>query len=93
MSADDLYSLRMVIQQIGVSHKPTYRVMVYGDNFNPRRAEFSSPQGLLETLRAAAPSFDVSDFSLNPLGEGRGSIVFTGKIELDETQLSILGLH
>lgn len=81
----------MVIQQTGIS-KPTYRVVVYGDNLKPRHTEFSSALDLLEMLRAAVPNFDGSKLSFNPLGEGQGSIVFTGQIDLDETQLSILGL-
>lgn len=90
MSANDLYPLRMVIQQIGV--EPAYRVVVYGDFEKPRHADFSSGQMLLEALHAALPHFDTSDLSLDPLHEGGGSIVFASAIELNDRQLGLLGL-
>lgn len=92
MSGDDLYLLRMVIQQISVSPNATYRVIVYGDEQRPRHADFSNAQFLADALCAAAPAIDLSKLTLNPLEEGQGSIVFLAEMELDETQLSLLGL-
>lgn len=57
---DDLIPLRIVIQQLGVSVVPGYRVIVYGDEFKPRHSDVSSPFALLEALEAAIPELDVS---------------------------------
>ena len=88
MSARNLYLLRMVIQQIGV----TYRVVVYGDWDKPRHADFSSGQVLLEALHATLTDFDTSSLTFDPLRQGQGCIVFTGEIELNDRQLGLLGL-
>ncbi len=93
MSEDDPYLLRMVIQQLGVSDKPAYRVVVYGDSKQPRHSDFSDAPALLDTLRAVIPDFDLSNLTLNPLAAGQGSMVFVGEIKLDKTQLSLLGLN
>lgn len=91
-SEDDLYLIRMVIQQLSVSENPGYRVVIYGDSQSPRHADFTGAQILLETVRAAIPDFDLSKLSLNPLAAGHGSIVYTREIELNKAQLSLLGL-
>jgi hypothetical protein len=91
--ADDLNPLRIVIQQLGVSAVPGYRVIVYGDEFKPRHSDFNSAVALLEALETAIPGLDVSQLRLDPLQEGQGSIVFDGERLLSEKQLSTLGLH
>jgi hypothetical protein len=68
---DDLNPLRIVIQQLGVSAVPGYRVIVYGDEFKPRHSDFSSPGAPLEALEAAIPETDVSQLRLNPLQGAR----------------------
>lgn len=88
----DLYSLRLVIQQIGVSPNLSYRVITYGDNQSPRHCDFRNRQTLISVLCSALPDFDVSKLSLNPLGEGLGSMVFVGEMELTGVQLRLLGL-
>ncbi len=88
----DLIPLRIVIQQLGVSAVPGYRVIVYGDEFKPRHSDFSSLFALLEALEAAIPGLDVSQLRLNPLQEGQGSIVFDAERLFSEEQLSSLGL-
>lgn len=93
MQEDHLYLLRFAIQQIGILDYPSYRVVVYGDSLSPRHSDFSNAQVLVEAIRAALPDFDVSKLSLNPLGEGQGSMVFVGEIKLSKTQLSRLGLN
>jgi hypothetical protein len=90
--ADDLNALRIVIQRLGVSAVPGYRVVVYGDEFKPRHSDFGSPVALLEALEAAIPELDALQLRLNPLQEGQGSIVFDGEMLLSEKQLSALGL-
>lgn len=89
---DDPKPLRIVIQQLGVSPVPGYRVIVYGDEFKPRHSDFSSAVALLEALEAAIPELDISHLLLNPLREGQGSIVFDGEMLLSEKQLSMLGM-
>ena len=90
MSEGDPYLLRMVIQQLGISESHAYRVVVYGDDQQPRHSDFGNAQILLETLRAVTPDLDLSKLTMNPLGEGQGSMVFAGEIRLDGTQLSLL---
>jgi hypothetical protein len=89
---DNLHPLRIVIQQLGVD-KPSYRLIAYGDSEKPRHTDFAGAQALIETLQAVVPSFTLSELSLNPLGEDRGSIVFAGEIALSTSQLSGLGLR
>jgi hypothetical protein len=83
---------RIVIQQLGVAAMPRYRVIVYGDEQRPLHSDFDGSQILLDTLRSAIPDLDLSRLSLNPMEEGKGSIVFTGEVDLDKRELAILGL-
>lgn len=91
VSADELQTLRMVIQQIGAVN-PSYHLVVYGDGEKPKHSEFLSAEALLKTLRTAVPDLDLSQHSLNPLSGGQGSIVFAGEIALGASQISALGL-
>lgn len=93
MSESNAYPLRIAIQQLGVPENSAYRVVVYGDDRQPRHSDFGNAQILLETLRAAVPDLDLSKLSMNPLGGGHGSMVFTGEVRLTETQLALLGLR
>ncbi len=83
---------RMVIQQLGASENPAYRVVVYGDNQPPQHSDFSSAQTLFNALGAAIPDFDQSKLTLSPLAAGQGSMVFVGEINLDKAQLVLLGM-
>jgi len=80
----------MVIQQLAV--EPVYRIVVYGDKVKPKHADFRGEQTLLQALRSALPSFDISGLSLDPLHGDQGSIVFAGLVELNNRQLGLLGL-
>lgn len=93
MTAKNLHALRVVLQQLGVRPTPSYRIVVYGDSYAPRHSDFNDPQVLIEKLRLAIPALDVSHLSMNPLGEGQGSIVLADGMCLDEQQLAILGLE
>ena len=93
VSESEPYLLRIAIQQLDVSENPAYRVVVYGDDRHPRHSDFGNAHILLETLRAAIPDFDFSKLTMNPLRDGQGSMVFTGEVRLNETQLSHLGLR
>ncbi len=92
MAETDLKSLRLVIQQRGISPVPSYRIIVYGDAEHQSFSDYNNSQILVETLRAAIPNFDVSQLALNPLGEGQGSMVFLAGMDLDKHQLTVLGL-
>jgi hypothetical protein len=70
-----------------------YRVIAYGDWEKPSHSDFPSAKALIETLQAVLPNFALSGFSLDPLGENQGSIVFAGEILLSARQLSGLGLR
>ena len=87
------YPLRIAIQQLGVSENSAYRVVVYGDDRQPRHSDFGNAHILLETLRAVIPELDLSKLTMNPMGDGQGSMVFAGEIRLNETQLAHLGLR
>jgi hypothetical protein len=91
--ASNLNPLRIVILQLGVLAAPGYRVIVYGDEFKPRHCDFHNARALLEALGVAVPELDASKLLLNPLLEGRGSIVFDGEMLLSEKQLIALGLR
>ena len=47
----------------------------------------------IRALSAALPDFDTASLSLDPLHRGQGSIAFTGEIELNNRQLSLLELR
>ena len=90
MGSPDRHSLRVVIQQI---HSPAhiYRLVVYGNPRTYRPAEFESLDQLTQALHAAVPGFQGTISS--PLPETKGtSIVFSGEMELDDSQLTRLGL-
>jgi len=90
MSSNELHAVRMVIQQISLD--PIYRIMVYGGSMRTKQVDYESEQRLLEALKAALPDFDASNLSLGVRATGEGSVVFSGKIELDDRQLNLLGL-
>lgn len=85
--------LRLVIQQVGLHPVPHYRVIVYGDDVKPRHSDFGSAAPLLDALRLAAPTLDLSQQLQSPLRDGQGSIVFDGEMLLNREQLSALGLN
>ena len=92
MSIDPLHTLRMVIQQIGVEN-PSYRLVVYGDREKPMHSDFLNAAALLAALSEVAPALDLKQHLLSPLGEGQGSIVFTGEIALRASEILALGLR
>ena len=82
---------RIVIQQLAVRPVRRYRLIVYGDDDRPEHRDIDTEQGLLKILREASPDLDLSQFSLDPLEQGRGSIVFADEMHLSEEQLVVLG--
>ena len=87
-----MYPLRIVIQQIVQTGTSSFRIVAYGGNRGPRHSDFESRNALLEALHSAVPGFDDSSVSINVAGGNQTSIVFAGELDLDDNQLSILGL-
>lgn len=92
MHEPDQYRLQFVVQQIGVGQFSTYRVIIYSDQERPRHSDFKCAQDLLQRLREAIPDIEWSGISVDPMGEGQGSIVFDRELKLDTGQLELLGL-
>ena len=86
------YPLRIVIQQIVRAETVSFRIVVYGGNRGPRHSDFDSRDALLKALDSAVPGFDDSSVSINVASGNQTSIVFAGEMDLDDNQLSILGL-
>jgi hypothetical protein len=84
--------LRIVIQQIVRAGTSSFRIVAYGGNRGPRHSDFDSRGALLKSLHSAIPGFDDSSVSINVAGGNQTSIVFAGEMDLDDDQLSILGL-
>ena len=94
MSSPNAHSLRIVVQHIGTGQRSVYRLVAYGGeggDYTSRSAEFESLERLLRALRSVAPNFDEASLSLRKDGP-ETYIVFTGEMELDDSQLSLLGL-
>jgi hypothetical protein len=94
MSRSNSHSLRIVVQHIRVHQRTVYRLVAYGGegrDYNSLSAEFESRDHLLKAFRSAMPDFDASSVSV-----GRETpetyIAFAGEMELDDSQLSLLGL-
>ena len=86
------HPLRIVIQQIVKTGTSSFRIVAYGDSRSPRHSDFESRDALLKALHSAVPGFDDAGVSINMAGGNQTSIVFAGEMDLDDNQLSILGL-
>ena len=94
MSSPNTHSLRIVVQHIRARQRSVYRLVAYGGeggSYTSGSAEFESRDHLLRALRSVAPNFDEASLSLQRDGQG-SYIAFTGDMELDDSQLSLLGL-
>jgi hypothetical protein len=78
-------TFRLVVQRVGDVHRPTFRVIAYGEAGGGAHADFATLDALLDAVHAAGP-----DFVLDLRAEG--SIVFAGEMALDDGQLRALGL-
>lgn len=78
-------TLRLVIQRVGDDRQPSFRVIAYGGDGINAHADFATLPALLAALITAVPDVDLDL-------RARGSIIFAGEMELDETQLRALGL-
>ncbi len=94
MSSPNTHSLRIVVQHVRAYQRSVYRLVAYGGeggNYTSGSAEFESREDLLKAFRSVMPNFDASSVSV-----GRDApetyIAFAGEMELDDAQLSLLGL-
>jgi len=69
-----------------------HKELAVAGNRRPRYADFESRDALLKALHSAVPRFDDSRVSINVAGGTQTSIVLAGEMDLDDNQLSILGL-
>jgi hypothetical protein len=76
---------RLVVQRIGDHRGQKFRIVAYGSDTSSARAEFASLLELLEALESAALELVLD------LG-AEGSIIFSGGIEMDNSQLKSLKL-
>jgi len=94
MSSPKTHSLRVVVQHSRVHQRSSYRLVAYGGeggDYFSRSAEFESLDRLLNALHSVVPGFDESALSIRE-GTPETYIAFAGEMELDDSQLSLLGL-
>ena len=94
MSSPNTHSLRIVVQHVRAHQRSVYRLVAYGGDggsYTSGSAEFESRDHLLRALRSVAPNFDEASLPLRKDGP-ETYIAFTGEMELDDSQLSLLGL-
>jgi superfamily I DNA and RNA helicase len=94
MSRPNARSLRIVVQHTRAHQRSVYRLVAYGGeggDYTSRRAEFESLDRLLKALHSAVPDFDESTLSVRK-GTPETYIAFAASMELDDSQLSLLGL-
>jgi hypothetical protein len=84
-------ALRIVIQHLHANPRFPWRLVAYGNGRIYRSPEFESMERLLETFRRAVPGFAPGVLSIRNEAD-ETYIAFTADIELDDSQLSILGL-
>ncbi len=92
VASPDRYVLRVIIQRIGEEAEFIWRVVAYGGRKALGPADFPSRETLLDVLPMAFPDFDQAGLSLADPGPANSSILFAGEMELDDEQLSVLGL-
>ena len=85
------HSLRVVVQHVRAYHRSLYRLVAYSGNLTCS-AEFESLERLLKALHSAVPGFDESTLSIRKDDTPETYIAFAGEMELDDSQLLLLGL-
>jgi hypothetical protein len=76
---------RLVVQRTGDTRRTRFRVIAYNGNSTSATAEYGTLFELVGVLDSAVPEV-VLDLKTN------GSILFSGEIELDDSQLRALRL-
>ena len=84
------HSLRVVVQRVRAHHRSLYRLVAYSGNLTCS-AEFESLDRLLKALHSAVSGFDESTLSIRK-DTPETYIAFAGEMELDDSQLLLLGL-
>ena len=93
MPSPKTHSLRVVVQHRCVNQRSSYRLVAYGGesgDCTSGSTEFESLDRVLKALDSAVSGFDESVLSIRNTPET--CIVFAGEMELDDSQLSLLGL-
>jgi hypothetical protein len=85
------HSVRVVVQRIYSPGGFFYRLVAYGDGQTYRPTEFGTLEQLEEALRSVAPNFN-GIVSAETSQAQHTSIIFSREMELDDSQLSRLGL-
>jgi hypothetical protein len=91
MPAQNVRSVRIVVQHIYNDWRSSYRLVAYGDRQVFRPLKFESLHDLLNALRSVMPDFDENSFLIRN-GARDSYIVFAREVELSDSQLSTLGL-
>ena len=91
MSAPIRHPLRVVVQHVHADPRSYYRLIAYGDNRTYEPVEFSSIELCVKTIRSVAPDFDENNVWVS-VGARETYIAFAGEMELNESQISGLGL-
>jgi hypothetical protein len=85
------HSVRVVVQRIYSPAGFFYRLVAYGNGETYRPSEFGSLEQLTDALRSVAPNFKgIVGPETNQAQHT--SIIFSREMELDDSQLSRLGL-
>jgi len=85
-------SFRVVIQRVLSEPKIAYRLIAYGDDAKPAHAYYDDIESLLNALRSAAIAVDEGTIRAGELDPGGPSVMFSGELDLDESQRRMLGL-
>lgn len=94
MPRSNAHSFRIVVQHFREHQRSAYRLVAYGGDggdYTSQSGEFESRDNLLKALRSVAPDFDESAILVRK-DALETYIAFTGDMELDDSQLSRLGL-
>lgn len=78
-------SFRLVVQQAGVCWRPAFRIIIYGDDPISAIADYGTLIEVRNALNAVLP-----EVVLSP--GGSSTVIFTGEVELDQSQLRVLRL-
>ena len=94
MSSPNTHSLRIVVQHVREHQRSVYRLIAYGGeagDYISRSTEFESLDHLVKALRSAKPDFDAKALSIRK-DAPETYIAFAEQMELNDSQLSLLGL-
>jgi hypothetical protein len=82
-----------VIQRIASIHGAAYRVVAYGGERSVTHSDFDNAAALMEAFDSVTPGLFAPDLLADESGGAEHRIVFARDMELDDAQLSALGLR